>query len=83
MFCFVSEKLAKRPEGVAHELKGHTWDSRLFGPLYLLIIGLPSIMNAAIGFTKCYYSWYPEAWANKHAGLTVDEYCHLKFKDKQ
>ena len=80
-FAFVSPYLAKKPEAIAHELKGHTVDSRIFGPLYLLIVGLPSLLNAWIGFTKCYYDWFPEKWANKHAGLEVNEYCGLVFKD--
>ena len=80
-FAFVSPYSAKKPEVVAHELKGHTVDSRWMGPLYLLIVGLPSILNAWFNFTDCYYDWFPEKWANEHAGLEVDEYCRLKFKD--
>ena len=79
MFCFLSEVGANVKTGVAHELKGHTVDSRILGPLYLLIIGLPSILNAAFGFTKCYYSFFCEALANKHAGLGVDKHCRLYF----
>ena len=79
-FAFVSKYLANHDESVAHEVKGHTFDSKLFGPLYLLIIGLPSILNACFDFTKCYYDFFPEKWANKHAGLETEE-CRLKFKD--
>ena len=82
-FCFLSKNLSKHEESIAHELKGHTWDSRLFGPLYLLVIGLPSIMNASMDFTKCYYDWFPEKWANRHAGLICDENCRLKFKNEK
>ena len=80
MFCFLDRYSSNRKEAIAHELKGHTWDSRLMGPLYLLIVGLPSILNAAFDFTKCYYDFYPEKWANKHAGLIVVSHCRLKFK---
>lgn len=80
-FAFVSPYSAKKPEVVAHELKGHTVDSRILGPLYLLAIGLPSILNAWFDFTDCYYSFYTEQLANKHAKLGVDEYCSLYFKE--
>lgn len=69
-------------EGIAHEVDGHTVDSKIFGPLYLIIVGLPSLLNAAFDFTDCYYDFYPERWANKHAGLVVDENCRIRFKDK-
>ena len=83
MFCFLSEYGATQKTSIAHELKGHTVDSRIMGPLYLFIVGIPSILNAAFDFTKCYYDWYPEKWANKHAGLEVDTYCKLKFKEEE
>lgn len=79
-FVFVSPNLATKPECVAHELMGHTKQSRLLGIFYLFIIGLPSILNAIFGFTKCYYDFWCEKWANNLAGLTTDEYCRLSFK---
>lgn len=82
-FAFVSTYYLKSPEVMAHEQLGHTWDSKLMGPFYLFIIGIPSILNVWFTFTNCYYSWYPEAWANRHAGLEVDEKCRLKFKDQK
>ncbi len=69
MFCFVSKSLAERETSVMHELDGHTVDSKILGPLYLLVIGLPSLLNAWLHFTKCYYDFYTERWANRHAGL--------------
>lgn len=81
IFCFVSKIGAMRPASIAHELKGHTWDSRLMGPLYLFIVGIPSLLNAACHFTECYYDFYTERWANKHANLKVNKYCRLEFKD--
>ena len=78
--AFVSEASSKE-EIVAHEVDGHTVDSKIFGPLYLLIIGLPSIIWAWTSTREqCYYSFYTEKRANKWAGLIVDEYCHLHFK---
>ena len=48
---------------------GHTIQSKILGPLYLLIIGLPSIVHAClhgyIGKTKSYYHFWTEKWANK------------------
>ena len=81
MYCFLDENLSKKRESVAHELLGHTLQSRILGPLYLLIIGIPSLMNAMFGFTECYYSFYTESWANYNAGLEVTDRCKLKFKD--
>ena len=81
--CIVSKSLANYPEGVAHEIDGHTVDSKIMGPLYLLIVGLPSLMNATLNFTSCYYDFYAERWANKHAGLEVNHYCRLEFKEKE
>lgn len=78
-FCFLSDYGAANEKLVAHELKGHAWDSRLMGPLYLFIVGIPSLLNAALELTDCYYKFFTEKWANKRAGLTVDEYCKLKF----
>lgn len=79
-FAFVSEMSSKREEVIAHEVDGHTVDSKIFGPLYLLVIGIPSLFHAIFMFSKCYYDFYTEKWANKHAGLEVTEYCGLRFK---
>ena len=84
-FAFLSNSLSKHEESIAHEQLGHTWDSKLMGPLYLFIVGIPSILNAAFDFTKCYYDFFPERWANRHAGLTtVDRNgrCCLVFAEK-
>ena len=78
-FAFVSDILAESEVSVMHE-EGHMVDSKILGIGYLLIIGLPSLLNAAFGFTKCYYSFFCEALANWHAGLGVDENCRLYIK---
>lgn len=78
-FAFVSEHSSEAV--IAHEVDGHTVDSKIFGPLYLIIIGLPSILWAWLSSNDvCYYSFYTEKLANKHAGLEVDKYCRLYFK---
>lgn len=80
-FAFVSDNLAKKETAVRHE-QGHMWDSKVMGPLYIFIVGIPSLLNAVNGFTKCYYDFYCEAWANKHAGLGLDKNCRLYIKEK-
>lgn len=50
---------------------GHCRQSKYFGPLYLIIIGLPSItlnvLSQLIGgkFSDNYYNRFPENWADK------------------
>jgi hypothetical protein len=87
-FSFVSPYSAKVPETIAHEQTGHVKQSHILGWLYLIIIGLPSILWCwsfrMLGFHN-YYIFYTESWANKNAGLEVEEtypnYFTLKFKD--
>ena len=58
---------------VRHEW-GHTRQSLLLGPLYLIIIGVPSILWAAthkyIAPDKKYAWFFTEAWANRLAGIS-------------
>lgn len=54
---------------------GHSIQSLYFGPLYLLIIGIPSLMNnLRARYDKrvydTYYSRYPEKWADRLGGVT-------------
>ena len=45
----------------------------MLGWLYLIVIGLPSILWAWLGDDdKCYYSFYTEFWANDLMGLKVN-----------
>jgi hypothetical protein len=59
---------------VLHEL-GHVKQSRMLGPLYLFVIGIPSILWAAthklVAPKKDYYWFYTESWANKLIGIDV------------
>ena len=56
-------------ETVKHEL-GHTIQSKILGPLYLIIIGIPSITYCGLRRMfpslrkKNYYNFYTEKWAN-------------------
>jgi RHS repeat-associated protein len=45
-----------------HEF-GHTWQSRLLGPLYLLVIGIPSLISAASDPSN-HSNFYTEKWAD-------------------
>lgn len=56
-----------------HE-NGHSHQSRMLGPLYLIVVGLPSVIRNLIwrtsyGKTHDYYSGYPESWADDLAGI--------------
>ena len=54
---------------VKHEL-GHTIQSKILGPLYLIVIGIPSITYCGLRRMfpslrkKNYYNFYTEKWAN-------------------
>lgn len=80
-FAFVSNNSAKKETVVRHE-QGHMWDSKVMGPLYLFIVGIPSLLNAVFGFTKCYDLFFCEKWANKHAGIGLDKNCRPYIKDR-
>jgi hypothetical protein len=65
----------------AHEL-GHSKQSRLFGPLYLPIVGVPSISRAiyALVYREItgqewtrYYDGYPEKWADRLGGVVRNQ----------
>ena len=59
---------------VMHEY-GHCLQSRRLGWLYLLVIGLPSIIWAGLYGTLIkptkngYYRWYTEKWADRLGGV--------------
>lgn len=66
---------------IAHEM-GHSKQSKILGPLYLIAVGIPSALRASVFSGKnCegkdnwfYYGRYPENWADKIAGITRDYY---------
>lgn len=58
---------------VRHEL-GHCKQSQILGWLYLLVIGLPSVLHAWLyrrdpSDPDGYYRFYTEAWADRLAGI--------------
>lgn len=72
-------------DSMRHEY-GHSVQSRILGPLYLLIIGLPSllwniidriIVEPAFGYKKSYNLYYSipwEKWADKLGGVKRMKY---------
>lgn len=74
-YIIVRAFLKKYEAGVdwtrAHEY-GHSLQSLFLGPLYLPIVGIPSLLWAAIWrpeFRCSYYAFYTEAWADKLGGV--------------
>ena len=67
-------KSSLKREVVQHEL-GHTKQSEKLGWMYLLIIGIPSIIWAMLygrvvnESKNGYYKFYTERWADKLAGI--------------
>jgi len=55
---------------IRHEY-GHTLQGAILGPLYLLVIGVASILHAAFDLNgeKPYMELWTERWANKLAGV--------------
>lgn len=56
-------------ETLFHE-RGHQVQSVFFGPLYLILVGIPSMLRAIIKTilrkdNHWYHSGYPENWADK------------------
>ena len=59
-------------ERMARHEYGHCLQSRLLGPLYLPVIGLPSLLWAIWwhpGRPVGYYTFYTERWADRLAGI--------------
>lgn len=63
---------SKCQKSVKHEY-GHCIQSRWLGPLYLLVVGLPSILHAWLCDCEkrghSYYDFWCEKWANKLGGV--------------
>lgn len=72
-YVFVYQNYSDLTTVIKHEM-GHVEQSKLLGPLYLIVIGIPSIIHAAIHSWWCgkytsYYHFYTERWADKIAGI--------------
>lgn len=71
-YVFISERYSL--VYMQHEL-GHCKQSRMLGPLYFLVIGIPSFIHSVIHnyvyeFDN-YYDFYTESWANKLMGIKM------------
>ena len=53
---------------IKHEY-GHSVQSRRLGWLYIIVIGLPSLLWAMFYRGNNYYSFYTEKWADKLGGV--------------
>ena len=73
-YIFVSPMASQKC--IQHEC-GHSKQSDILGLLYLIVIGIPSLLHniihhlcGKIGIKWDYYSFYTESWANKLVGIT-------------
>lgn len=70
-FIFLFSDFGERENFVIRHEYGHTRQSHILGPLYLLVIGISSFIWARyfrdyrIVNNVDYYSFWPEKWANK------------------
>lgn len=70
----VKHLIGQADDLLRHEY-GHTIQSLILGPLFLFVIGLPSIIWAGLfdGYRKkhnvSYYAFYTERWANRLGGV--------------
>lgn len=71
-YVFIDQSYTNKTYVIKHEC-GHVKQSKILGPLYLIVIGLPSIIWAAthnyIAPNKSYYWFYTEKYANKLMGI--------------
>lgn len=70
-YILLSPKKAESERTFRHEY-GHSRQSLYLGPLYLLVIGIPSIFHASIHRTGDYYHFYTERWADRLGGITQE-----------
>lgn len=76
-YIFINQDYIDKEAVIKHEC-GHVKQSKILGPLYLLVIGIPSILHAWLNnYIGCcwkngeynYYHFYTEKWANKLMGI--------------
>lgn len=82
-YIFASANDANYEARIAHEY-GHSVQSLILGPLYLIAIG---IVSACIPYSSIrYYSVYTERWANHLGGVKVVKTgplsCHYELRLK-
>ena len=76
-YIFINQDYIDKEIVIKHEC-GHVKQSKILGPLYLLVISIPSILHAWLNnYIGCcwkngeynYYHFYTEKWANKLMGI--------------
>lgn len=76
-YIFICQDYRDKEIVIKHEC-GHVKQSKILGPLYLLVIGIPSILHAWLSrYIRCcwkngnynYYHFYTEKWANRLMNL--------------
>lgn len=76
-YIFINQDYIDKEIVIKHEC-GHVKQSKILGPLYLLVIGIPSILHAWLNnYIGCcwkngeynYFHFYTEKWANKLMGI--------------
>lgn len=74
-YVFISQTYQDQSAVIRHEC-GHVKQSLILGPLYLIVIGIPSILHAWLNdYIGCdntpegYSHFYTEKWADKLMGL--------------
>lgn len=76
MFLFLDRNASQKT--LVHEY-GHSVQSLILGPLFLPVIGLPSLLWAGFGERyrrrrgRSYYWFYPERWANRLGAYATGE----------
>lgn len=73
-YIFISQTYQDQTNTIKHEC-GHVKQSMILGPLYLIVVGIPSILHAWLNdYIGCdkdkgYSHFYTEKWADKLMGL--------------
>ena len=75
-YVIIRDRMKEYDKNVEKHEIGHSKQSRILGPLYLLVIGLPSLIWAWLwneGWNCSYFSFYTERWADRLGGVVRDE----------
>lgn len=67
-YMFICQDYTNKYKVIKHEC-GHVKQSKILGPLYLIVVGIPSIVHAWLHKYVCsdknYYHFYTESWADR------------------
>jgi len=74
--CIILSDRFKNDHNTWYHERGHSIQSMYLGPLYLLIIGIPSLTWAILsrfGRVQDYYSFFTESWADRLGKVKRDK----------